>query len=336
MTTPTATSTGEGVNRHTDKNGVMTQDPDPAPVSPPPQLPDNLLMSEELRILVLSDMHLPLGETRLVALLEKSGLLGRHDLVALLGDTTAFYGTRGEYERVAHLLASLPLPYVAINGNHEFSFRPIPDESADYGKIWELSDNETQRSQLRRFEQFFSLSSRYHCNKARHTGLLLLGVDEIEKGTTRALVDAANEEWIAHQLDLLEDAPLMMLCHFPLADHRLDEVKYYEPGRSPYYLPSTPIRERLRHRTKPTFWLSGHVHFLPEHPLAEPYQTDDGVWQIHCPDGFGFGRKIDTWLPSRHDDFYLRSISVGKDRLACFTIDAWTDTVVVQREFSLT
>ena len=323
------------MNKYTDRKGVVTLDLEPEPASPPPRMPDSLLSKGEIRILVLSDMHLPHGESRISSLIEKGDLLTRHDMVMFLGDSTASYGTKGEYERVAKLLARLPLPYLVVNGNHEFSFLPIPDESQDYGKVWELSDLATQRTQLIRFEEFFSLSSRYHCHKTRNAALLLLGVDEIEKGTTRALVYPDHEAWIADQLDVLDDLPLVVFCHFPLADQRIDAVKYYEPGRRPYYLPSNAIRERLRRRTKPNFWVSGHVHFQPSYPLAEPYLTDDGVWQIHCPDCFGFGRKEDTWIPSVHNDFHFRSIELTADRLVCTTYDAWIGTVIAQREFSL-
>ncbi len=257
------------MNKYTDKKGVVTLDLEPEPASPPPRMPGSLLSKGELRILVLSDMHLPHGESRISSLIEKGDLLARHDIVVLLGDSTASYGTKGEYDRVAKLLARLPLPYLVVNGNHE----------------------------------------------TRNAALLLLGVDEIEKGTTRALVYPGNEAWIA--------------------DQRIDAVKYYEPGRRPYYLPSNAIRERLRGRTKPNFWVSGHVHFQPSYPLSEPYLTDDGVWQIHCPDCFGFGRREDTWIPSVHNDFHFRSIELSADRLVCTTYDAWIGSVIAQREFPL-
>lgn len=292
-------------------------------------------MKDEFRALVLSDMHLPIGESRFRALLEWRDLLASHDQVFLLGDTAAYYGTKGEYTKVNSILRELPLPYYVTNGNHEFSFSPVMDDDPEYGKLWNFADAETQRSQLRRFEKFFHIPTRYNHFKLKHADILFLGIDSIDKESSGGLIAKENELWLEEQLGLCAERPLIVCCHFPVYDEKIDNAKYYDERRRPYYMPPDAVREKLRKRKAPCVWISGHVHFNPSHPLYVPYRTVDGVWQAHCPDGFGYGRNQDAWMPSTHQDFYARSILISKESFSAMTFDVFKRKELPEFEFKI-
>lgn len=290
-------------------------------VFPGPRFPGRMRCGENLRILVLSDLHLPIGESRLRALMDWRDFLAEHHWAVLLGDTTAYYGNNAEYSAVARLLHMFPLPYWPVNGNHEFSFVPVENEDARYGKLWNIADPDTMRRQLERFRNFFRLRSGFHAFHTTHADLLLLGTDAVDPVTTAGKLSPEHEFWLSEKLSASAARPLMIFCHFPLADIRLDQIRYYEPSRKPYYCPPDNIRLLLRRRKSPALWFSGHVHFNPPHPCATPYRTVDNVWQLHCPDGFGYGRRQDDWLPSRHDDFFVRSLHLTPASVTCRTFD---------------
>ncbi|HEV7298332.1 MAG TPA: metallophosphoesterase [Tepidisphaeraceae bacterium] len=268
-----------------------------------------------LRILVLPDLHIPFGPRQKELLLGNRAFLDAHDWVVLLGDMTACYGTPGEYAKVRDFIAALDRPYSVVNGNHEFSFVPQDDDDASaYAKVWTHSPATVGQSLLRRFEKFYGIESRYHANQNGKMGCVLLGVDSVATDSS-ARLDPEHEAWFANQLDEMSDVPLLVFCHFPLLSAQLDGARYYEAGRRPYYVPTSAVRSRLRRRSHATWWLSGHVHFAATHPLFGAYQTDDGVWQVHCPDGWGYGRRDnETWTPRHHDDLTVRSVHISYAR----------------------
>src|SRR5689334_15826639 len=99
-------------------------------------------------ILVLSDLHIPSASRQQNLLLANRQFLDRHDWIMLLGDVTACYGTPGEYAQVDRFIQTLDRPYSVINGNHEFSFALMLEDSGHYGKRWERSSQAVQRAQL--------------------------------------------------------------------------------------------------------------------------------------------------------------------------------------------
>lgn len=289
-----------------------------------------------LRVLALPDLHLPLGPSQKRLLLNNRRFLEEHDWVVLLGDMTAFYGTHGEYREVNRFIDELDRPYSVVNGNHEFHFLPAPDGSVEYGRRFEAGPLSEQRRLFHRFERFYNIESRYDAGSFNDVGICLLSLDRIGP-RDEALLSSENEAWFSGVLERFENRPLIVFSHFPLCDARLESVRYYQEGRRPYLLPTEPVRQQLRDRACPTFWFSGHVHFRPMHPLATPYQTEDGVWQIHCPDGRGYGRAdTDHWEPKPYEGLWVCSLELQCDRLVVTTTDLQHKQVVRTTQFSLT
>jgi hypothetical protein len=303
-------------------------------VAPTP--PADLPSKEVLRILMLPDLHIPSGERQQEILLENRDFLDRHDWVVLLGDVTACYGTPAEYAHVARFVEALNRPYSVVNGNHEFFFQPMVDGSTEYGKKWDRSRREVQLSQLERFHRFFGIESCFQAAVHPTFGICMLGLDEIGHDDS-AILSKEHEAWFDDFLSEMPERPLLVYSHFPMQDSRLDNIRYYVRGRRPYYAPSKSVREKLQNRTPPTLWFSGHVHFEPTHPLAKPYRTDNGVWQVHCPDGRGFGRRDNSsWFPAHHDGLFARSVFVSSDRLSVITTDVERGIELDEQQFSPT
>ncbi|MDB5325695.1 MAG: metallophosphoesterase [Phycisphaerales bacterium] len=278
-----------------------------------------LSASRPRRILVLSDLHLPFGSDQCERLLQDRAFLDRHDWIVLLGDLVACYGTRGEYARVDAFLAALGRPYSVVNGNHEFYFTPVEEGTADYGRQFLGASRAVQDEQMARFERFYGLPSRFDAARWDNLAVGLVGLDGLGS-EDEGLLSPQHQQWLCDVLDGSSDVPLLLFCHLPVFDPRLAMLRYYEAGRRPYMELSPAIRDRLRNRKLPTFWLSGHLHLQPEHPFFEPYRTDDGVIQVHCPDSRGRGRPDNLqWHCSEHDGLTVRSLQVDEHELAIKT-----------------
>jgi hypothetical protein len=305
-------------------------------VSVPPIPLAQLPAAQDLfSILVLSDLHIPSAKGQQKLLLENREFLDRHDWVMLLGDVTACYGTPAEYGQVNSFIETLDRPYSVINGNHEFSFALMLEESGQYGKIWERSSPAVQRSQLRRFNRFYGIDSCFQTARHDVAAFVTLGVDGIGDDDSGLLNDD-HERWFAQSLERSRDLPLLVFAHFPLQDSRLDRIRYYEPGRRAYYIPGPTVRRELESRSHPTFWFSGHLHFRPSHSLFEPYETEMGVWQLHCPDSRGYGRANNQhWSPQHYDGLFVRSVHLDSNRLSVITTDLYNGIECGLNDFDL-
>jgi 3',5'-cyclic AMP phosphodiesterase CpdA len=319
---------------------ITTSEPVFQPVGVRPVRIAGLPRKRSMRVLVLPDLHIPAAPAQNRLLLESRSFLEEHDWVVLLGDVTAHYGTVGEYGHVRRFIGDLGRPYSVVNGNHEFFFQPAEEDSGAYGQQWVAGPPHVRRELFRRFERFYGLDSRFEAGTANGVGFCLLGIDAIGPDDQGQL-DDEHTTWFADALRRFEDRPLVVFSHFPLCDARLDSIRYYQAGRKPYLLPSREVRELLARRTSTTFWFSGHVHFRPMHPLAQPYLTDDGVWQVHCPDARGYGRADNQeWAPQRYDGLFVRSVTLDGDprssrRLTVVTTDLQTREVVASHDFAL-
>jgi hypothetical protein len=305
------------------------------PVKVPPVRLAQLPAQGDLSMLILPDLHIPSARSQQKLILQHRRFLDRHDWVMLLGDVTACYGTPGEYDQVNQFIAALDRPYSVINGNHEFSFAVMFENSGQYGKKWERSSPAVQQSQLERFNRFYRMESCFQSARHELAAFITLGVDGIGPDDSGLLNDQ-HEQWFAESLAQSRDLPLLVFAHFPLQDSRLDNIRYYEPGRRAYYIPGPAVLRELQSREQPTFWFSGHLHFRPPHALSQAYETETGVWQIHCPDCRGYGRPNNQkWSPQHYDGLFVRSLQLESNRLSVVTTDLHHDLECGREEFDL-
>ena len=277
------------------------------PVSPAPSpLPQN---AERLRILPLSDLHLPKPAGAIIT--ANRALLDSIDYVVLLGDMVSSYATDREYEAVREFVENLNRPYTAVTGNHEWHFEEFDEDSGLYGEVWNSADSAEQRANIEKFQRFYGLTDLWRSFDSplgRFVFCSLYGIGEAKQET----LGDEQSRWLLEQIEGAGTQPLFVFCHAPLMlENRLDMTYYDE--RTGCLEPQGELKSALLQRGAPTFWMSGHVHLHPDHYLSKPYLAGGNVWQIHCPDSWGYGR----WLriqhcPERYDGPFSRVLQIDK------------------------
>lgn len=272
-------------------------------------------------LLPLSDLHLPTNPEAARKILENRAYLRRMDWVVLLGDMVGSYGTAREYRAVDSFVRQLERPYTAINGNHEFYFAEPRRGQDEHGGLWQGNTVADKARQLEKFRRFFGLENLW---RAAHTPLgsfIFLGLDDVENHKVESL-SAAQLDFLEEQLRVAPNAPAFVFCHAPLMlDARLD-LEYYEPQRTACIEPQGAARATLQERAAPVFWMSGHIHLHPDHYLFDAYLLAPGVWQVHCPDSWGFSRwKREHSVPQRHKGLFSRHLEIARDNLTLVTHD---------------
>ncbi|PQV64232.1 Calcineurin-like phosphoesterase [Abditibacterium utsteinense] len=271
----------------------------------PSSLPQN---PQKLTILPLSDLHLPKDESQII--LANRAYLERADFVVLLGDMVRCYGTDAEYGAVRDFTANLNRPYTAICGNHEWYFEEFDEISGIYGEVWAQASNENQRAQQEKFRAFYGADELWRSFSTSLGHFVFLSLDEVESQKQEALSEQ-QLHFLWNEVENAGKKPLFVFCHAPLMlRNRLDMV-YYEESRSGCVELEGRVRDALERRAAPTFWMSGHVHLHPDHPLFAPYRCGGNVWQIHCPDSWGYGRwNLSQYVPARYEGLFSRHLEI--------------------------
>ena len=272
----------------------------------PSSLPQN---ADKLRILPLTDLHLPKPAGAIIS--ANRALLDSIDYVVLMGDMVSAYATDREYEAVREFIGNLGRPYTAVTGNHEFHFEEFDEDSGLYAQIWNSADIEEQRANIEKFQRFYGLENLWRAFGSplgRFVFLSLNGVGETKQETLSDL----QIQFLRQQISLAGDQPLFVFCHAPLMlENRLDMTYYDE--RTGCLEARGNLKKALLYREAPTFWMSGHVHLHPDHYLFPPYLIGDNIWQIHCPDSWGYGRwRREQWVPEIYQGPFSRVLEIDE------------------------
>ncbi len=278
----------------------------PVSIAPSP-LPQN---ADKLVILPLSDLHLPRSESQII--LDNRAYLARADFVTLLGDMVRCYGTDTEYGAVNDFVSGLATPYTAVCGNHEWYFEEFDEISGIYGEVWAQASNAHQRAAQEKFRAFYGVEELWRSFDSPLGHFVFLGLDLVESQKQECL-SQAQLHFLWNQLEIAGEKPLFVFCHAPLILRKRLEMVYYEAQRSGSVELVGELRQALETRAAPTFWMSGHVHLHPDHPLFAPYRCGGNVWQIHCPDSWGYGRwNLSQHVPARYESLFSRHLEIGR------------------------
>ena len=279
----------------------------------PSSLPQN---AEKLRILPLTDLHLPKPSGAVIT--ANRALLDTLDFVVLMGDMVSAYATDREYEAVREFVGNLDKPYTAVVGNHEFHFEEFDETSGLYAQVWNSADIPEQRANIEKFQRFYGLKDLWRAFDTPLGRFVFCSLDGIGAHKQETLSDEQSQ-WLNEQIRTEGDKPLFVFCHAPLMlDHRLDMTYYDE--RTGCVEPSGELKCALLERQSPTFWMSGHVHLHPDHYLTKPYKAGGIVWQIHCPDSWGYGRwRRDQNVPAMYDGPFSRVLEIDKKGVTFIT-----------------
>ena len=284
------------------------------PVSAAPSpLPQN---AERLRILPLTDLHLPKPASQFIS--DNRALLDSMDYVVLLGDMVSAYGTDREYAAAREFVQSLGRPYTAVMGNHEWHFEEFHEDSGLYGAVWNAAPEQEQRAKIEKFRQFYGLRDLWRASDSplgHFVFLSLYGVGEWKQETLGDVQICFLEQ----QIRRAEDRPLFVFCHAPLMLNQRLDMTYYDE-RTGCVEAQGELKSALLHRDAPTFWMSGHIHLHPDHYLFPPYKCGGQVWQIHCPDGWGYGRWLRVQhVPDRYPGPYSRVLEIDSKGVSFVT-----------------
>ncbi len=282
----------------------------------PSALPQN---ADKLVILPLSDLHLPKDEARVI--LDNRAYLNRADFVVLLGDMVRCYATDTEYGAVHDFIAELARPYTPICGNHEWYFEEFHEDSGLYGEVWAQASNAEQRENLDKFRAFYGAESLWRSFSSPLGHFVFLSLDLVESQKQECL-SAMQLGWLESEVVNAGEKPLFVFCHAPLMLRERLQMIYYEEARSACVEAVGALREALERRQSPTFWMSGHVHLHPDHPLFAPYRCGGRVWQIHCPDSWGYGRReTGQAFPARYHGLFSRHLEIDSAGVTFVTHD---------------
>jgi hypothetical protein len=285
----------------------------PYPASSLPEAQDKLV------ILPLTDLHLPKASSKTIVSNQK--YLERADFVVLLGDMVSCYATETEYIFVGDFIRSMGRPYTAVCGNHDWYYEVYQEDDAEYGVIWNRGSVQKQRDALEEFKHFYGVESlwRSFSNSLGHFVFLSLNGVGIDK---QECLSQEQLAFLAQEVERAGGKPLFIFCHAPLMlGCRLNMV-YYEEERTACVELMGGVRRALEERGAPSFWMSGHIHLHPDHPLFAPYRCGGNVWQIHCPDSWGFGRWTQAqWIPEAYEGPFSRHLEIDPTGVSFVTHD---------------
>lgn len=267
------------------------------------------LNAATLKIATFSDLHLPNDGAAARTILENAPFWKRQDFAVLLGDMVATYGTEREYGAVAKFVRALPKPYTAIDGNHEFYFQ-IGDDSPRYGAVWNENSPEQKIAALARFRRFYGLDSLWRAQHLALGSFIFLGLNGTHAHKAETLGD---EQWnfLEEELRRHEDKAAYVFCHTPLMMYDRLDMKYYDDERTACVETPQRVLETMVARRAPVFWMSGHIHLRPDHYLSTPYEIAPRVWQVHCPDSWGYSRwQREHVVPQRHPGVFSRQLEI--------------------------
>lgn len=274
-----------------------------------------------LKVLPLSDLHLTAKPAATELLLSNREYLESMDYVVLLGDQCACYGTDAEYSALDTFLQRLRRPYTAVNGNHEFYFQVHEEYSGQYGKVWREQSVEGKMRQLRKFREFFGSENLWHVAHHVLGTCIFLGLDDIENHKVETL-SAAQMDFLARELSAAQDKPIFIFCHASLMLWQRLDMVYYDDQRTACVELVGVVRELLEQRRLPVFWMSGHIHLRPDHHLYSAYTIAPHVWQVHCPDSWGYSRwSREHYKPQRHNHLFSRHLEIRENELTLVTHD---------------
>jgi hypothetical protein len=290
-----------------------------ASVAPSPLCIDD--NAETFRILVLSDLHLPSSLEAARRILDNRHYLRRMDYVVLLGDMCATYGTDREYAHLDKFVRRLERPYGSINGNHEFYFEVIEEDEPQHGRVWPEQSPQGKTRQLKKFMNFFGYDSLWRATHTHLGSFIFLGIDDIVSHKVESL-STRQLRFLEEQLQVAPQYPAFVFCHAPvMLETRLDMI-YYEPERTACVELQGRLADVMTQRAAPIFWMSGHIHLRPDHYLFDAYLAAPNVWQVHCPDSWGFSRWTrEQIVPQRHRELFSRHLEIARDSVTLIAHD---------------
>lgn len=282
-------------------------------IVPPSSIGKTLKNKENYRILILSDLHIPI-DMELKEMVVNSELIKKIDYVILPGDNVACYGNDYEYQMVNKFIEKLNKPYTAVNGNHEFMFKVQKYNSENYGKIWERTDKEERKKQIEKFYNFFHIKTPFWSEKLDDILYIFFTIGDFKKEKIEVLPEK-SEEFLVEKMKKYKNniEKTFIFCHAPLKGSAINGFKYYDENGDPFVYLKDKTLNFIDEMEIPVYWFSGHIPLHPSHPMAIIRKVRKYIFQVNCPPSWKFSRKsLEDIVPKRYDDFYSLIIEINR------------------------
>jgi len=276
----------------------------------PSSLEGTLKNKNTYRILILSDLHIPI-DMELKEMIINSEIIKKIDYVILLGDNVACYGNNYEYEMLNEFIKKLKKPYTAINGNHEFMFEVHEYGSENYGRIWKRAGKEERKKQLEKFCTFFNLKTPFWSEKLGSILYVFFLIGDYKKEKIEVLPEGSEEFFIKEIKTKKDIEKIFVFCHAPLKGSEIEGFKYYDENGDPFVYLKKETLNTIEKVKIPVYWFSGHIHLNPAHPMALIRKVRENLYQVNCPPSWKFSRKsLEDIVPQRYEDFHSLILKV--------------------------
>jgi len=280
----------------------------------PSSLKRSIKNKNHYRILVLSDLHIPI-DMDLKEQVLNSKILKGIDYAVLLGDNIASYGEDTEYKRLNAFLTKFPIPYVAINGNHEFMFKVQRFGSKTYGKIWRENSQAEKRKQLLKFYRFFNIKTPYWHEKNSDTFYIFLTIGDPATKKVEVL-PAGGEKFlqkILRNISKKDTGNIFVFCHAPLNGSQVEGFRYYTEDKDPFIYLNNNTLELINKTRVCVYWVSGHIHLDLKHPMSLVRKVRNNLYQINCPPSWRWSRKtLKDIIPKKYEGFHSVVLDIAK------------------------
>ncbi len=298
--------------------------PECIPRTLPTPLKISLKGKNPYQLLILTDLHIP-ADMELKERILRSPLLRDINHAILLGDNVACYGEEKEYLMLKEFVENLPLPYTALNGNHEFMFRVHKFGSESYGRVWERNNAMERRRQLEKFYEFFRIEKPYWEEIISPFSYLFFTIGNYKEEKIEVLPEG-GEEFLREAIRMAPGEGIIrviIFCHAPLKGSEIEGFKYYDEKGDPFIYLEEETLKLIKKSPLKIYWISGHIHLHPEHPMAPLRRIGENLYQINSPPSWKWLRKkIEDVVPRRYENFYSLIIRVEGERIV-FRIYDW-------------
>lgn len=176
------------------------------------------------------------------------------DLVAVLGDIVARYGSKDEYAQAKLFVDAISKPKAVVAGNHEYKYADQPDAQ---GKLHGGSP-ESQREKLERFKRTFGLPELYYTKTLGNYLLVFLSTDAVG-GRFTTEISEIELGWLEETLRKHRRSSTLIFFHAPLKG----TLENYSPkinGDMRIAQPEKKLDDLLRANPQVLLWVSGHTH----------------------------------------------------------------------------
>jgi 3',5'-cyclic AMP phosphodiesterase CpdA len=238
------------------------------------------------------------------------------DMIVLLGDICAEFGTVEEYTYANKFLDQLNKPLYPVVGNHDYLYEDnIP------GKHVKASYT-IRKKKLQRFKETFSLQEVFYSKRVGGYLLIFLSTDDLYSGNNTE-ISGKQIDWLQSELSKNKDIPTIIFFHAPLKGTLMGNNKYVGDDKH-IAQPNRKIRKIILENAQIFLWISGHYHIAPTNANFNHKVNiyEQQVVNIHNCDMDGRSHLSEADYEGKgHSNIWTNSLYLYPDKVILKTYD---------------